>query len=252
MTRHDPSRRATMAEIGAGTREVLPIVLGAVPFGMLFGAVAAEADLSAANTVLMSLIVYSGTTQLVGLNMIVAGTPWPLIALASLIVNSRHLFYSAALAPHVRGLSMRWRILLSYGMTDQIYALAERRYNARDGCAAKQWYVLTASALLFVAWLASTYVGFEFGDVLERFDGLGLDFAIYATLVALAAPSIGDICSVAAGLTAGSIAMLLAPVQYQGGVFLGILAGVAGGVLCERCFPARRKGHRHEEPATGT
>jgi len=241
VTEHDSSRRDTVAEIGAGTREVLPIVLGAVPFGVLFGAVAAEADFSATNTVLMSLIVYSGTIQLVGLNMIVAGTPWPLIALASLIVNSRHLFYSAALTPHVRGLPMRWRILLSYGMTDQIYALAERRYNARDGSTAKQWYVLTASALLFVAWLASTYVGFEFGGVLKRFDGLGLDFAIYATLVALAAPSIGDICSVAAGLAAGSIALILAPVPYQGGVFLAILAGVASGVLCERCSPAAQR-----------
>jgi len=230
-------RSSTTAEIGAGSRDVAPIVLGAVPFGVLFGALAAQAGFNAVHTLLMSLIVYSGTIQLISLNMIVAGTPWPLIALASLIVNSRHVFYSAALTRHVRRLPIWWRILLSYGMTDQIYALAERRYSARDESTARHWYVLASSVLLFVAWLASTYVGFAFGDVLKGFNDLGLDFTIYATLVALAAPSMQDVRSVAAGLTAGVTAVLLVSIPYEGGVFIAIVAGVVTGVLSERWSP---------------
>ncbi|HEY0451884.1 AzlC family ABC transporter permease [Actinophytocola sp.] len=231
--------RTRLAELGAGTRDVVPIVVGAVPFGVLFGALAAQADFSVTNTILMSLIVYSGTIQLIGLNMMTAGTPLPLIALASLIVNSRHVIYSAALTPYVRQLPMWWRVLLSYGMTDQIYALAERRYSTRDRSGEKHWYMLASSATLFVAWFASTYSGFEFGDVLKDFGGLGLDFAIYATLVALAAPSMDDARSIVVGLTAGLVALILAPIPYQGGVFVAILTGVTVGVLSERWFPPK-------------
>lgn len=237
MTAYAWGQRSRIAEFGAGTRDVVPIVVGAVPFGVLFGALAAQADFGATNTLLMSLIVYSGTIQLIGLNMITAGTPLPLIALASLVVNSRHVFYSAALTPYVRRLPVWWRVLLSYGMTDQIYALAERRYSTRDGGTQKHWYMLASSATLFVAWFASTFVGFESGDVLKEFDWLGLDFAIYATLVALAAPSLDNVRSIVVGVTAGLVALVLAPVPFQGGVFVAILAGVVAGVLSERLFP---------------
>lgn len=247
MTEHTCTRRTRMAELAAGTRDVVPIVIGAVPFGVLFGALAAQAGFSATNTILMSLIVYSGTIQLIGVNMITAGTPLPLIALASVIVNSRHVFYSAALTPYVHRLPVWWRVLLSYGMTDQIYALAERRYSARDGGTDKHWYMLASSATLFLAWFASTYVGFEFGDVLKDYDGLGLDFAIYATLVALAAPSMDNTRSIAVGLTAGLVALILTPIPFQGGLFVAILAGVAVGVLSERWFPPSCEGDEPHE-----
>lgn len=230
-------QRTRLAEFGAGARDVVPIVIGAVPFGVLFGTLSAQADFGAVNTLLMSLIVYSGTIQLIGLNMLSVGTPWPLVALASVIVNSRHVFYSAALTPHIRQLPMWWRVLLSYGMTDQIYAMAERRYNASDTSAAKHWYMLSSSAMLFVAWFASTWVGFEFGDVLKDFSGLGLDFAIYATIVALAAPVLDNIRAITVGVVAGVVTLVLAPVPYQGGMFIAILAGITLGVLSERWFP---------------
>lgn len=244
MSERRATQRRKRTELARGCRDVVPIVLGAVPFGVLFGAVAAQVTFSATNTVLMSLIVYSGAIQLIGLNMIVAGTPWPLIAFASLIVNARHVFYSAALTPHVRRLPVRWRVLLSYGMTDQIFVLAERRYTAGDGSTEKHWYVLGSSAVLFVAWLGSTCIGFTFGDVLENFDGLDLDFAIHATLVALAAPSIGDARSVAVGLVAGLVALLLAPIPYQGGVLVAVVVGIVVGVLSERWLPRGSRGDR--------
>lgn len=225
---------AKLTEISTGARDVVPIAVAALPFGMLFGAVAAQADLSIVVTLLMSLIVYSGTMQVIGVNMMVASTPWPLVALATVIVNFRHVVYSAALTAHVRGLPLWWRILLSYGMTDQIFALAERRYSAGDASTAKHWYVLASSAGLFAAWLVSTYAGFELGAMLNRVDGLGLDFAFYATLVALAAPVLDNSRAIVAGLTAGVTAVLLSVIPYQGGIFIAIVAGVAAGVIAER------------------
>lgn len=222
------------AEFGGGARDVMPIVAGAVPFGMLFGALAAQADFGTGPTLLMSLIVYSGTMQVIGLNMIGASTPWPLIAFASFIVNFRHVLYSAALTAYLRRLPVWWRVLLSYGMTDQIYALAEHRYSARDDSTTKHWYVLGSSSVLFVAWLGSTYAGLRFGDALSSVEGIGLDFAFYATLVALVAPVFDNSRIVLAGLSAGLIAVPLATIPYQGGVFIAIVLGILIGVASER------------------
>lgn len=231
--------RSRSVEYGAGTRDVLPVVLGAVPFGLLFGALGAQSGIGLLATLLLSLLVYSGTTQLVGLNMLAAATPWPLVSLATVIISSRHVFYSAALTPHVRDLPLRWRAALSYGMTDQIYALAERRYAAPDGSREKHWYVLGSSATLCLAWYASTWAGFAFGDVLRSVKGLGLDFALYATLVALAAPVLDNLRAILAGLAAGGVALILAPLPYQSGLFVAILVGITAGVLTEHVTGAR-------------
>lgn len=234
-----------LSEVGKGARDVVPIVVGAVPFGVLFGALAAEADFGLLNTLLMSLLVYSGTMQMIGLNMISIGTSWPIVAFASFIVNSRHAFYSAALTPHMRQLGLGWRLALSYGMTDQIYVLAERRYANRDGSTEKHWYTLSTSIVLFIMWLASTWVGFGFGDILKEFEDLGFDFALCATYVALAASSFADFRAIAAGLSAGLLAVALFGVPYQGGLFIAIIGGIAVGLGADKLFPPKPE----EEPA---
>jgi branched chain amino acid efflux pump len=238
-----------LAEVGRGARDVVPIILGAVPFGVLFGALAAEANFGLVNSLLMSLLVYSGTMQMIGLNMITIGTSWPLVAFASFIVNSRHAFYSAALTPHMRKLSVWWRLVLSYGMTDQIYVLAEHRYATKDGSTSKHWYMLSTSAVLFVVWLASTWTGFAFGDVLKQFEQLGLDFALIATYIALSVSALGDFRAIAAGASAGLLSVGLFGIPYQGGLFIAIVGGISTGLLADRLFPAPKPEPEVESPA---
>jgi 4-azaleucine resistance transporter AzlC len=236
------------AEIARGIRDVVPVLLGAAPFGVLFGALAAESGLGLVNTLLMSLVVYSGTMQMIGLKMITAGAGMPLVAFAAFIVNSRHAFYSASLTPHMRRLTVWWRLVLSYGMTDQIYVLAERRYATRDSSTAKHWYMLSTSLALFLAWFASTWVGFASGDVLKRFEELGLDFALIATYLALVASSLSDPRAVAAGLSAGLLAVALFDLPYQGGLFVAILGGICVGLAADRIAPP----HEPETPEEST
>lgn len=58
----------------------------------------------------------------------------------------------------------------------------------------------------------------------------------YATLVALAAPVLDNVRAIAVGVTAGVVTLMLAPVPYQGGMFVAILTGITVGVLSERWF----------------
>lgn len=224
------------AESVRGMRDVIPIILGAVPFGLLFGALAAQWDFGLLNTMLLSILVNSGTMQVIGLNMMVLGVGWPLVAFASLIVNARHMFYSAALLPHVRKLSLGWRLAIAYGLTDQVFVLAERRYAARDESRCKHWYVMGASIALFVSWCAVTCLGYVFGDLLGDVHELGLDFAMYATYIALAASSFSNFRAVAVGVSAGLFATALVDLPYEGGMFFAIVAGVTVGLLADRLF----------------
>ncbi|GHF71931.1 hypothetical protein GCM10010218_61530 [Streptomyces mashuensis] len=211
-------------EIRTGLRDAVPLVLGALPFGLLFGAVAQQKGLSLFNTLLMSTVVNGGSAQMIGLGMIAAGTAWPLTVATCLVVNMRHVFYSAALSAKVRHLSTAWRAVLAFGMIDAVYALSAKRYGADDRRGQQHWYVLAVSVLMYVGWLSSTLVGYLYGKDLTKIDGLGLDFAIYATYIGLVVGCFTTKRAVAAGLLAGVLALALHHLPYQSSLFVATLA----------------------------
>ncbi|MGL6236154.1 MAG: AzlC family ABC transporter permease [Segniliparus sp.] len=234
-------------EVAKGIYDIAPIALAAIPFGVLFGAVASVSNFNTQNTLLMSLLVYTGTMQMIGLHMISAGTHWLLILFASLVVNSRYLFYSAVLAPHLKSLSFWWRFALGYAMSDQIFILAERRYASRDSSTAKHWYMLTASFALLAVWILTTWIGFAFGNLFKQIQGVGLDFALCATYVALAAPLLVNPRTLIAGTSAGLLAVSLSDMPYQSGLFVSIAVGIAVGLIADRFLRDGRSGIVDEE-----
>jgi predicted branched-subunit amino acid permease len=92
-----PSRRA---EIAAGFKVTIPFMVGAAPFGIIFGAVATQnAGLSAMEISALSLFVFSGSAQFVAISLMAVGAGAWTIWLATLILNLRHTLYAAALVP---------------------------------------------------------------------------------------------------------------------------------------------------------
>ena len=102
----------------AGVRAELPLLIGVFPFGMIYGALAMDAGLSAAASQLMSSMVFAGSSQFITTQLVRESTPGLIIVLTIAIVNLRHMLYSAALAPYLTSLSTRWKALLSYLLTD--------------------------------------------------------------------------------------------------------------------------------------
>lgn len=100
-------KRVTPKEhFGNGMRASLPIVLGYIAIGLVVGAVAITAGLTVAEVSLMSLILYAGSAQLIVVSLIGVNASAPAIVFTILLVNMRHLLYSASLAPHVRTLPL--------------------------------------------------------------------------------------------------------------------------------------------------
>jgi hypothetical protein len=123
------SRRS---EFISGVQAELPIMLGVIPFGMIYGVVAMGAGLPAGVAQAMSSIVFAGSAQFVAAQLFGMGTPGLVIVLTAFVVNLRHMLYSASVAPYVRHLDAKWKCLLAYLLTDEAYAVVITRYN-RDG-----------------------------------------------------------------------------------------------------------------------
>ncbi|MFD7292172.1 AzlC family ABC transporter permease [Streptomyces sp. NPDC059897] len=222
-------------ETRAGLRDALPLALGALPFGLLFGTVAQHSGLNLLDTVLMSALVNGGSAQMIGIGLMSSGTVWLLVVATCLVVNMRHVFYSAALSAQVRHLSPTWRAVLAFGMIDAVYALAAKRYDGAtcERTGQRHWYVLATAVLMYVGWLSSTLTGYLFGQDVTRIDGLGLDFAIYATYIGLVVSCFTSRRAVAAGLLGGALALALHQLPYQSGLFLATLLATVGVAVWE-------------------
>src|SRR5512145_2995199 len=87
-----------------GYRATIPLMVGGIPFGLFFGALATATGLSPLQAVGMSILVYAGSSQLVATQLIGHETALPIIVLTTFIINLRNFLYSASLAPIFRPL----------------------------------------------------------------------------------------------------------------------------------------------------
>jgi predicted branched-subunit amino acid permease len=220
-----------------------------VPFGLIYGVLALGAGLSPASAQAMSAIVFAGSAQFISTQMFASGAPGLVIALTLIVVNLRHMLYSASLAPYVLHLRPAWRWLLAYLLTDEAYAITISHYTESgpgspgdgDGeskqrtliewLGNRHWYFLGAGLALWSTWQLSTAAGIYLGAVIPS--GWSLDFAVALTFLALLLPFLQGCPSLAAALTAGVTAVLAYNLPYKLGLMLAALVGILVGVWME-------------------
>jgi len=197
------------------------------------------AGLTVGSAMAMSSIVFAGSAQFIGVELIRTGVPGIVIVFTTFIVNLRHMLYSASIAPHLERLNMRWKWLLAYLLTDEAYAVTIIRYNheaAAGESATKHWYLLGAGLAMWCTWQVSTAVGIFLGAQVPS--SWSLDFAVALTFIALAVPILRDRPGVAAALSAGVIAVLAANLPYKLGLIAAAIVGIAIGLAFEARQPS--------------
>jgi len=219
----------------AGVRAELPLLIGVVPFGMIYGVLALSAGLAPAPAQLMSSIVFAGSAQFITAQLVRDAVPGLVIVLTIAVVNLRHMLYSASVAPYVRTLPMRWKVMLSYLLTDEAYAVTILNYEKGDNPSG-HWFFLGAGLTLWTSWQISTAVGILLGATLPT--SWPLDFALPITFIALIMPALKDRPAIAASFSAGVVALLAYGLPYKLGLMLaGVIGIVVGTVLEERTSP---------------
>lgn len=234
----NPSRSR---EFWNGARDSLPVIIGAVPFGIIFGVLAINAGLSAAATLGMSLLVFAGSAQFVAAGLIGQGSALLIIVFTTLIVNLRHALYAASLGPYLSGKPQRWLLPLGFWLTDETYAVVVQRYGKADQSPFKHWYHLGSSIAMYLNWQICTVVGIVSGTRLEGMGSWGLEFALAVTFIGIVVPMLRSIPMLACALVAGSVAVLLRDWPHQIGLMLGSLSGIVFALIVQRIPLTKRK-----------
>ena len=231
-------KKASYIEFVSGLRDEAPILIGVIPFGMIYGVLALAAGLSAGVAQAMSAVVFAGSAQFLAVKLIGTGTPALVVILTAFVVNLRHALYSASVAPHIKRLSPLWKGLLAYLLTDEAYVVTITHYNAPASSNQqtideenKHWYFLGAGLALWGSWQISTAVGIFLGAQVPS--SWSLDFTLALTFIALLVPNIKDRTSAAAALTAGIAAMLAYGLPYKLGLIAAALVGIVVGLWSE-------------------
>ncbi len=223
--------RTKSQEFWGGVRAEAPILLGVVPFGLIFGALAISSHLSAFASQAMSAIIFAGSAQFIAAQLVGTGTAGLVIVVVVFVVNLRHALYSASVAPHVRHLKPAWKVLLSYLLTDEAYAVTITRYNREGDSGTAHWYFLGAGLTLWTSWQLSTAVGIFIGAQIPGSWPLG--FVLPLTFIALVVPALKDRAGVVAALVAAAIGLLALGLPYKTGLLLAAFIGILTGLLVE-------------------
>jgi 4-azaleucine resistance transporter AzlC len=217
------------SEWRAGFAAIAPVAIAAIPIGLLFGALAGAKGLSVLEAGLMSVLVFAGGAQFAAIELWTHPVPVAALIFSTLLINARHILMGASLTPKT-GLFSPWqRYLGFYFLTDESWALAERR-AMKTRLTPAYWFVL--ATMLPTAWIGSTFVGAGIGAFLGDPRQVGADFAFTALFIGLVAGFWNGRVTAATIAASGGVAALtyvtLGPPWH---VAAGALAGIAAAYL---------------------
>lgn len=141
-----------LREFAAGARDTIPMMIGAAPFGVIFGTLVTASPLTLWHGQLMSLVVFAGSAQFIAVGLIASHASFAVILATTLVVNLRHVLYSATLAPYVAHLPRRWRWALAGMLTDEVFAVAYAHYRKRAPGEIGPHYFFGSGVAMYLNW----------------------------------------------------------------------------------------------------
>lgn len=160
----------------------LPVLFGFVPLGIAFGLLMNAAGYNVFWATLMSLLVYAGSAQFMGVELLAATAPLPQVALMTLILNFRHLVYGLSMLEKYRGMGGSKPYLI-FALPDETYAILSSG-EVPQGLEPRDYY-LEVSLLNQIYWVVGTILGGILGSALP-INTQGADFAMTALFLVIA------------------------------------------------------------------
>jgi 4-azaleucine resistance transporter AzlC len=217
----------------AGAIAALPIVMGYFPIAFSFGVAATRAGLSAAEAVMLSVVIYAGASQFLALALVASGAPVLVTAFTLIAMNVRHVLYGPALMREAgAAASRRHAWAWAWGLTDEVFGQAVGALARGQRFSERYMFGLGLSA--YAAWVTGTAAGaLAGGGALDAWPAVnaGLGFMLTALFLAL-------LLSILSRVVAGAIAVaVLATVagtlilSPTAGILAGMIAGACSGVV---------------------
>ena len=217
-----------------GVRAVSPILLGVIPFGLIFGVTAANADVPIVAAWSTSVIIFAGASQ-IALVEVMDGGGAPVIAvLTAVIINARMMMYSADTGRYTAEEPLGTKLGVAYLLTDQAYLVSSHRFPDPAHSVGFVRFYVAAGLTLWTTWQISTTSGLLLGAAIP--ESWSLEFAIPLTFMALLVLAVKGKPGLLAAVVGGTVAVAAVGLPYHIGLPLGTAAGIATGMLTERRF----------------
>lgn len=209
----------------------LPVMAGYVCIGIAFGIMLRAAGYGVGWAAAMSVFVFTGAGQIMAVPLLAAGTPLAEVALLTVVIDLRHLFYGLSMLDKFKTLPWRRKLYLIFALSDETYALLAG-VAPPEGMEAGRFYTAIA-ALDQSYWVVGSVIGSLFGSLITM-DFTGVDFAMTALFLAIATeqwrersnrlPALVGLCAPLAALVLVGASNMLVPA----------LAAVLAGILVLR------------------
>ena len=168
--------------LAAAFPATVPVLMGYLAIGLAFGLMLEQAGYGVGWSLLMSVIIYAGSGQYLGVSLLAVGAPLGQTAFLTLMINFRHLVYGLSMLEKFRGMGTR-KLYMIFSLTDETYALLSSA-KVPDGVEEHDYYFAVA-LLDHVYWIAGSVLGSLLGAALG-FDTTGVDFAMTALFLVIA------------------------------------------------------------------
>ncbi len=212
-----------------GIIDVSPLMIPVIPFGIIFGVLAIDIGLTPITTMAMSIIIFGGASQIVFLQLFSAGASSLVIVSSVGAVNSRHLLYGAVFSEHMSDYKMIWKIIFSYFLVDQAFAVSNS-YMKKNKNENKAFHFFGAGATCWVIWQTTTLIGIFLGSIIP--DKLGLSFAVPLTFLALLVEDFRKLINVIVIIISGAVATLgYNYIPFKAYVIVAALTGLITAIL---------------------
>jgi len=217
----------------SGTKDSFPLVLAAVPFGIIYGALGQSMGLDVILVTAISVFVYAGASQFIALSLLAAGAATPIIILTVFMVNLRHTLYSVSLLPLINKLKQTHRLWMGFTLTDETYAVVINEASQHATPPNITAYYLGSALFMYINWVACTVIGFYVGESFPQLTSFGLDVAMVVAFTGIVMSQLKLpshwICASVAGVSGA----LTYHWPHQSGLLFSAVAAIYAGVYFE-------------------
>ena len=195
-----------------------------VPFGLIFGVLAIDIGFSPLTTMAMSLIIFGGASQIILLQLFSGGASSLVIISSVGAVNSRHLLYGAVVSEHLSDLKLMWKIIISYFLIDQAFAVSNE-YFKKNNEKNKYFHLIGGGFTCWIIWQSTTFLGIILGAAIP--EKLGLSFAVPLTFLAILINDFRKMINVIIIIVSGLVALFgYNYIPYKAYVIVAAFAGL--------------------------
>ncbi len=189
----------------SGIKQAVPIIMGYLPIGIAYGLLAGKTELGIIGTVLMSIFVYAGSSQLICINMLGQNTGIFTIVMMTFVVNLRHLLMSASLSLNLKNTDRRILPIAGFFITDETFAVGSSSIEDYNH---KGYFFLGLGLVSYLGWSLSSWLGAGLGNILPELNSSALDFVLPAMFIALLVLQLKNRLDILVAVIAGLLSLL--------------------------------------------